>query len=679
MIISMRHQLDSRVYADDDGRVAGYPSPHVCHIGGPGDSEPTLHHLVLANRPPVRRELRDMKRNHPKEWTLFLLGLEKFQNTDESHPLSWFQIAVEPYTNWPVQDWPKDADPSMKDAYQWQGFCTHSSILFLPWHRPYLALFETELRRHVKDAAEDYTDDEGRAAYIEAAKSFRLPYWDWALPADKDNGVVPREALIDAKHNIAFPNSRGVKKFARNPLASYKFGSEGTKDRNINLYSKVNGTVRWPNDDGTMTDEAGMNNKLLSFLTMTERLKSAPNNGKVYEKGKNLTERVLYLLQSYDSFGPISSNSFIKRNEEFESWGSLEDIHNSIHSLVGTGGHMNFQAVAAFDPIFWLHHANIDRLFAIWQAIWDRDGNAKDKYVTEQDAWPGKGSGGTFSNSWKSHDSIDTKLTPFTRSEDGTMWTSRDIRKTNTFGYVYPETQSWLHPTTADIFQKLKDTYPNASLANNIKADKDKALSFVTAMQQVEVPVERALADLVQGNQYLEWLVDIRAKKHTLGGNFVVHVFLGNPDDENSFLYIADPNHVAIFSTFGTDDTTGCQNCKSGQEAHLEVTGQIPLTLALVERYFAGKLDGITSDDVIPYLQKNLHWRVTDQSGVRGSRANVDGLLVSVVSNEVTLPDGPEALPQYAPNVHPWPAATTRENGEGRGRGTGLPADLVSV
>jgi hypothetical protein len=24
----------------------------------------------------------------------------------------------------------------------WEGYCTHSSILFAPWHRPYLALFE---------------------------------------------------------------------------------------------------------------------------------------------------------------------------------------------------------------------------------------------------------------------------------------------------------------------------------------------------------------------------------------------------------------------------------------------------------------------------------------------------------------------------------------------------------
>ena len=33
---------------------------------------------------------------------------------------------------------------------------------------------------------------------------------------------------------------------------------------------------------------------------------------------------------------------------------------------------------SAFDPVFWLHHTNIDRLFSIWQAIYpDRYGTAK--------------------------------------------------------------------------------------------------------------------------------------------------------------------------------------------------------------------------------------------------------------------------------------------------------------
>lgn len=65
---------------------------------------------------------------------------------------------------------------------------------------------------------------------------------------------------------------------------------------------------------------------------------------------------MLYLLQSYESFGPISSNYYFKK-QKFANWGSLEDVHNSIHGLVGNKGHMNYPEVAAFDPIFWLHHA----------------------------------------------------------------------------------------------------------------------------------------------------------------------------------------------------------------------------------------------------------------------------------------------------------------------------------
>lgn len=31
---------------------------------------------------------------------------------------------------------------------------------------------------------------------------------------------------------------------------------------------------------------------------------------------------------------------------------------------------MQFPEVAGFDPVFWLHHANVDRLFAMWQALY---------------------------------------------------------------------------------------------------------------------------------------------------------------------------------------------------------------------------------------------------------------------------------------------------------------------
>ncbi len=50
--------------------------------------------------------------------------------------------------------------------------------------------------------------------------------------------------------------------------------------------------------------------------------------------------------------------------------GGLEQTpHNDIHNAVGgPGGWMADPDLAALDPIFWLHHANIDRLWSVWLA-----------------------------------------------------------------------------------------------------------------------------------------------------------------------------------------------------------------------------------------------------------------------------------------------------------------------
>ena len=43
-----------------------------------------------------------------------------------------------PYTKkWPNYDW--NNEEPIDDQ---QGYCTHTSVLFLTWHRPYLALYE---------------------------------------------------------------------------------------------------------------------------------------------------------------------------------------------------------------------------------------------------------------------------------------------------------------------------------------------------------------------------------------------------------------------------------------------------------------------------------------------------------------------------------------------------------
>ena len=86
---------------------------------------------------------------------------------------------------------------------------------------------------------------------------------------------------------------------------------------------------------------------------------------------------------------------------------ALEDIHDNVHGWVS--GDMGVVGQAAFDPIFWSHHAMIDRLWWLWQA---RNGN------------------GNIST-----DLLDEVLAPFN-------FRVRDVLSVNDLGYDYAAAQS---------------------------------------------------------------------------------------------------------------------------------------------------------------------------------------------------------------------------------------------
>lgn len=49
---------------------------------------------------------------------------------------------------------------------------------------------------------------------------------------------------------------------------------------------------------------------------------------------------------------------------------NIEVLHNAIHNAAGgKGSQLSTTEFAAFDPVFWLHHANLDRIFALWQTL----------------------------------------------------------------------------------------------------------------------------------------------------------------------------------------------------------------------------------------------------------------------------------------------------------------------
>lgn len=90
----------------------------------------------VQGTPYPRLEIRTLEQNSDL-FNLYLLGLERFQATDQEDMLSYFQVAGihgRPFFEWdgvrPVE------------GGEGMGYCVHTTNLFPPWHRPYLALFE---------------------------------------------------------------------------------------------------------------------------------------------------------------------------------------------------------------------------------------------------------------------------------------------------------------------------------------------------------------------------------------------------------------------------------------------------------------------------------------------------------------------------------------------------------
>ena len=95
------------------------------------------------------------------------------------------------------------------------GYCTHNSILFGPWHRVYLALFEQVISSIAQAIATTYPPGL-RVTYEAAARALRIPYWDWANSSTMP--VVATIPLID----VQAPSGSQI---ISNPLYSYTFRS----------------------------------------------------------------------------------------------------------------------------------------------------------------------------------------------------------------------------------------------------------------------------------------------------------------------------------------------------------------------------------------------------------------------------------------------------------------------
>jgi tyrosinase len=314
----------------------------------------------------------------------------------------------------------------------------------------------------------------------------------------------------------------------------------------------------------------------------------------------SIRDRLYTLFTSYSEYANFSNEAWYPNDGN--SYDSLESVHDQIHGLVGSGGHMSYIDVAAMDPIFYLHHTNVDRAFAIWQALYP------DSFVV-----PTASKYGTYTTSPGDIEDSQTRLTPFHTDSTGDFWTSDSSRSTGAFGYTYPELPFWTANNDPDAYQasirsKINDLYGSTAPATITKrSPKAHGLSErESPVDPTEQSTPQNLTVPSKPDVYREWIANMRVQKFALSGSFFVHIFLGdfNPDPAQ---WSFDPNLVGTHCFFtASKDCIKCRNLGS-----LQVSGSIPMTTALLAAIEGGKLKSLEPVDVEPFLKKELHWRIT--------------------------------------------------------------------
>ncbi|KAL7274844.1 hypothetical protein RUND412_002242 [Rhizina undulata] len=538
-------------------------------VGSPGGIQSRLPLVTLQTQ-------------YPDVFNMYLLALVDFQAMAESNVLSYYQISGihgRPYIPW---QYPASAtqDPNT-------GYCTHGSALFATWHRPYLVLFEQTLYQHAQTVAAKF---KGTSAtrYQTAAKSLRVPYWDWAT----SGGSIPA-VVMQPKITVTRPNAQGQPTTAviANPLYTYNFTTNSYLENYFaGSFSTLTSTRRSPNSATGVSNDAASNSGMMQ--TYTSRRQNTYN---------------LFSIPNFSEFSSTAASA----NNTPNAYTSLESIHNDIHGIVGGNlGHMAYIDYAAFDPIFWLHHAQVDRLAAMYQAVFPSS------LVQPQPA------SGTFANAATpgKMDTITTSLYPF-RHTNGVSWTSRDVSYANSiwsYGYSYPEIPASYQNRNPSDLKTFVGGRINALYGSTVSPGQN----FANAPQDTNMNAQRT-----------EWIVHVTFDQAQILGTFQVVVFIGMgscPADPSTWQ--TSPNLVGGATAFGNLGSPGMSH---------EIKASVPLTQTLINLNI-----GLDPSVVVSYLQKNLAWCIL-QNDNSVPLSSLSSLVLGVSSTVVQFPKNANDLPVW--------------------------------
>ncbi|KIJ93713.1 hypothetical protein K443DRAFT_111646 [Laccaria amethystina LaAM-08-1] len=564
-------------------------------ISGPGGG--------AENRLEIRTFIKD-----EKFFSLYIQALQLMYTKESQAALqSFFQVGGIhglPYIPW-------DGVTGIPNP-QWGGYCTHGSVLFPTWHRPYVSAFEQILWTRAQEVAATYTKDQ--AAWKAAAFKLRQPYWDWAV-----NSIPPDEVIALKTVDITGPD--GHKKSVPNPLYHYTF--HPIDPSFPPPYSGWQTTFRQPTNTSPPTDNIA-------------RLKAILANAQ-----SNIRSNTYNLLTRVSTW-PAFSNHTV--GDGGSSSNSLEAIHDGIHVYVGGNGQMGDPAVAGFDPIFFLHHTNVDRLLSLWSAL------HPGVWVT-----PGPSQSGTLTIPANTTVDTNTHLTPFYHTQTA-FWASAGVTDTTKLAYRYPEFEG-LDTSNPAAVQKAIAAAVNklyGSAVFGVTAQSPAVQEPVAAAQQ---PIAAAADDNHPaihhaGHGYpRDWTARVEFKKFEIGHSFSILLFLGSVPEKPEEYYTS-PHFIGAHHAFVNSSPSHCQNCQNQKE--LVEEGFVHLSRGILKY---GKLESLDAAVVEPYLTKDLHWRAVKADGY--TPAEIPSLEVSIYSTPLSYTRG---------SSFPIAGSTHRHNGVTHGR-----------
>jgi tyrosinase len=243
--------------------------------------------------------------------------------------------------------------------------CQHGWEEFLTWHRAYLYGFEKQLQ--------------------DVDATVTLPYWDWSADFENVKASIEDMSSTSAKDNGYVPEAYQC---WIDEAGLAKLTDEGTvPQEDLGGLRKVLGT-RFSSGSRLLAEAKivyGRNPESdKAIVAVLEQINPLWNWRRWPGGNSNL------IFEAYPTPGDIDRILEIENFFTFGSgsagdryFGAVETVHNLIHNFSGganpgwTGaptpgnefeyGDMQDAGRTAFDPIFWGHHSNVDRLWAQWQ------------------------------------------------------------------------------------------------------------------------------------------------------------------------------------------------------------------------------------------------------------------------------------------------------------------------